>query len=90
MGGGKENRLDRDVLFNAYIEWYDNQTGKHGSKNVPTLTQNSFYERLSENFGKVKQSGKHRYYPNMRFNDNAALRVNELKIVPEENDSWDD
>ena len=87
--GNAKDRIERGALYEAFIEWYIQQSGNKASHNV--MHKNTFFERMREMVGKDYASSGQWFFRGIRIADDAPLRVNELKIVSDaKGDDWDD
>ena len=81
-------RIERSELYDAFCEWYAQQSGNKATHNI--MHKRAFFERCREKLGKeVKSSGAY-FFKGIRIADDAPLRVNELKVLNALNDEdWD-
>lgn len=90
-GGGRtgaSDRIERGALYEAFLEWYGQQSGN--KSNHSAMHRGLFYERMREKFGREYRSSGQFFFRGIRITDDAPLRVNELKVVSVgEEDSWD-
>ncbi len=89
LAGNSKDRLERGALYDAFVEWYIQQSGNKATHNV--MHRGLFFERMREMFGKDYPSSGHWYFRGIRIADDAPLRVNELRVISsDEKDDWDD
>ena len=85
-----KQRIERGALYDAFSEWYDQQSGSSHRSTQNIMHRRSFYERMRESFTEMKSSGQY-FYIGICIADDAPLRVNELRVVSsDEKDGWDD